>query len=765
MKLPNCARFLFVLLVGSVLLAQAPDSWADTTHPGPSPEVSVRAPIPPLSGGNTISAGIYHSCAIRKGLLRCWGDNRDGQVGDGTSAERHIATNVIGLGGISTAVSSGAYHSCTLTSGRMRCWGHNTYGQLGDGSNIHRYAPVYVSGLNAGVTGIATGGFHTCAIVDAGAVKCWGVNFAGQLGNGTTADQNMPVDVIKLKNVVAISAGYAHTCALTQSGSVECWGDNSFGQLGDGTTGNYQTEPVVVNGLVDKAFAISAGGVFTCAVMRAGNVKCWGDNSWGELGDGTNTSHPLPADVTGLNDTADAVAAGLTFACAVVNAAVQCWGDNSSGQLGDGTTTNRNVPVNVIGLNGVTAIAAGEGHTCAHTAQDIECWGRDLFGELGDGAFLYRTIPVDVIGLTNGTAIGAGGHHTCALAGAKVECWGINWQGQVGDGTLYDRLVPVDVSGLSSGIDAITVGYAHNCARTNSGGVKCWGHNALGQIGDGTLTDRLAPVDVTEISGVTSVSAGYSHTCAVTNTGGVKCWGDNTYGEIGDGSFGSDKFRITPVDVIGLNDVAVVTTGNSFSCALLQNGGVKCWGWNLYGQLGDGTNADHILPADVSGLANNVSAISAGWYHACALMATGRLKCWGLNSAGQLGNGSTNNSTVPVDVNTLTSGVYQVTTGWLHSCALTTGGGAKCWGMNINGALGDGTTSNRLTPVDVSGLASGVSAISAGQNYTCALKSSGKAVCWGFNYYGQLGNNQAGHRTTPTMVIWLYTYFFPWVSQ
>jgi alpha-tubulin suppressor-like RCC1 family protein len=210
-------------------------------------------------------------------------------------------------------VSSGAYHSCSLTNDGVQCWGHNTYGQLGDGTNIHRHSHVSVIGLGAGVTGIATGGFHSCAVFGTGDVKCWGANFAGQLGDGTTTDQNTPVDVIKLKNVVAIGAGYAHTCALLQSGSIKCWGDNTYGQLGDGTTGNYDTEPVSVSGLVNKVTTISAGGVFTCATMNTGGAKCWGDNFWGELGDGTNTSHPLPADVLGLNAPADSLATGNTW--------------------------------------------------------------------------------------------------------------------------------------------------------------------------------------------------------------------------------------------------------------------------------------------------------------------------------------------------------------------------------------------------------------------------------------------------------------------
>jgi alpha-tubulin suppressor-like RCC1 family protein len=723
------------------------------------------------SGVQAISAGFDHTCAVTDaGGVKCWGWNEYGQLVDGTSVDRLTPVDVIGLGddvqdvtGPSSgvqAVSAGEGHTCALTdAGGVKCWGGNGNGQLGAVRTSPQLTSVVdVTGLSSRVQVVSAGGYHTCALTDAGGVKCWGWNSGGRLGDGTTTQRLTPVDVIGLSSVQAISAGYDHTCALTGAGGVKCWGPNSDGELGDGTTTQRLT-PVDVIGLSSGVQAISAGWRHTCALTDAGGVKCWGRNFDGVLGDGTWVDRLTPIDVIGFASGVRAISAGHSHTCALTDAGgVTCWGGNRNGQLGAGAESPRSTPgVDVIGLNsGVQAISAAELHTCAlMDAGGVKCWGWNFDGQLGDGTTSPRLTPVDVVGLSTGVrAVSAGFDHTCAVTDTGgVKCWGNNRNGVLGGDTPVHRPTPVDVIGLSSSVQAISAGSYHTCALTGAGAVKCWGSNG-GQLGDGTPWPRLTPVDVHGLgSGVQAVSAGHNHTCALTDAGGVKCWGSNEFGEVGDGS---SLARFTPVDVTGLSSgVQAVSAGYKYSCALMDAGGVKCWGWNEYGQLGDGTTETRLTPVDVIGLSSGVKAITAGSRHTCALTDAGIVKCWGGNFRGELGDGTTAQRVTPVDVIGLGNGAQAISAEYYHTCALTGVGGAKCWGSNEFGELGDGTTTLQLTPVDVVGLGSGVQTVSAGSQHSCALTDEGGVKCWGANGEGQLGDGTSRHPLIPFDVIGL----------
>ena len=319
--------------------------------------------------------------------------------------------------------------------------------------------------------------------------------------------------------------------------------------------------------------------------------------------------------------------------------------------------------------------------------------------------------------------------------------------------------MPVTVARLASGVASIAAGLDHTCALTRAGRVKCWGFNIYGQLGDGTTTNRRTPVDVSGLpSVVAGIAAGADHTCALTGAGGVKCWGENDSGQLGDGT-ATD--RHVPVDVFGLaSGVESIAAGGVHTCALTSAGAVKCWGMNLRGELGDGTTTQRNAPVDVSGLESGVAAIAAGGDdvargeeddngHTCALTGAGGVKCWGANFVGQLGDGTTTERHTPVSVSGLASGVVAIAAGVDHTCALTTGGAVECWG----GLTGDGTLKTRLTPVAVSGLASGVVAIAAGEFHSCALTSLGRVKCWGDNSFGELGDGTAVSSLTPVGVI------------
>lgn len=352
-------------------------------------------------------------------------------------------------------------------------------------------------------------------------------------------------------------------------------------------------------------------------------------------------------------------------------------------------------------------ISASARHTCVLTsAGGIKCWGSNDFGQFGNGSQTSSLVPVNVPSLSSGVvAVSVGQFHTCALTSAGgVKCWGSNDYGQLGNGSNDQSLEPVDVSGLSSGVIAIDAGGFHTCALTEVGAVKCWGYDEYGQLGIGSRTDRRLPVNVAGLgSGVIAVSAHNFHTCALTSAGGAKCWGRNTYGELGDGS---ETDRLTPVDVVGLGSgVIAVVAGHSHSCALTSAGGTKCWGNNFYGQLGDGSRTTRLEPVDVVGLSSGGVAMDANYGHTCVLNRAGGVKCWGNNDYGQLGDGSTTERHVPVAVSGLASGIVAISVGGAHSCALTSVGGVQCWGSNEFGELANGSTTTTIssTPVDVTG--------------------------------------------------------------
>ncbi len=713
------------------------------------------------------AAGESHSCAVSSGAAWCWGMNgAEGRLGNGSTVDSPSPVAVSGLTAGVTAISAGVAHTCAVVSGAAKCWGDNTSGQLGNLSTTSSTTPVQVNGLASGVTAIAAGGFHTCAVVS-GSVRCWGQGSAGQLGHGSSpvSPVTSPVSTSIASGATAVAAGRFHSCAIV-SGAAQCWGSNDRGQVGNSTTTPSFNMPQSIASLPSGVSAIAAGPRHTC-VVRSSALRCWGYNASGQLGDLSTIDRTSPVAVSPALSGVTAVAAGGMevgagggHSCAVVaGGAMRCWGDNAYRQLGAASPSSSTSPLLLAApSSGATFVAAGGMHTCVVVGTvpnaTVQCFGRNLHGQLGTGFTGWVATPIAATPLTSGaSALASGSLHACAVAGGQVRCWGFNGSGQLGNNTTTDSAVPVTVSGIVSGATAVAAGTLHTCAVVN-GGVKCWGVNTNGQLGNNLVAPSSVPVTaIAEGSGVTAIAAGASHTCAVLPdpvTPKVKCWGLNNRGQLGDGT---QTQRLVPTPTTGASTQGAVAlaAGAAHTCAVIQDGSLKCWGMNLNGQLGLTLANDRPQATLVTGILSGVTAVAAGNSHTCAVV-NGAATCFGYNGTGQLGNNSTTQPALGTRVTPigLNSGVTALAGGYGHTCAVVSGG-LRCWGDGAKGQLGAGTTAASLTPVAALGLASGVTAVSAGTEHTCALYGGG-VTCFGAGERGEVGSSTFASSATPATV-------------
>ncbi len=378
-------------------------------------------------------------------------------------------------------------------------------------------------------------------------------------------------------------------------------------------------------------------------------------------------------------------------------------------------------------------LGVGEHQSCTIVSGGrVDCWGSNLYGQLGTGShtgpqecpytgsFLApcSSTAVAVTGITTATKIASGGAHSCALlSSGEVDCWGENHEGELGTGSttgpetcLYETLsfhqdyacsvTPVRVTGVKNAT-AITSGAGDSCALLASGGIDCWGVNPVGQLGNGTTGEGTedptpTPTSVSGITNAVEVVAGNAISCAVLATGSVDCWGWDEFGQLGDG--GTESESDVPVRVQGITNATSVAVGEDTVCALLSSGGIECWGLNSYGVLGDGLpgtgeTSESKTPVSVVGI-TDATAITGSYATMCAVLTTGTVDCWGLNRVGQLGNGTTgygNSTDVPLPVSGITNAT-QIGATTNDTCALLTSGEVDCWGLASLGALGDGST-------------------------------------------------------------------------
>jgi alpha-tubulin suppressor-like RCC1 family protein len=722
----------------------------DGATPG-SPDAQVDAGPSPITA---VAVGTSSSCALRgDGHVECWGQSANGflGIGDAGLGLQVPPTKVPGLVDATQLATSDGETTCALrSSGNVVCWGMGYGGSLGDpgdgGSEI-ALAPVEVANLGDAIQ-ISVGGRGSCAARQNGGVTCWGP-FATTGDGGTSLS---PVAIAGLATATQVAVGAVHACALLTGGAVACWGLNGEGETGqifDGNSDSVVPTPTVVAGL-PGVVQIGASYDHTCARTAGGEVFCWGGDYASDLGSPDAGAYSaVPLRVAGLSSAVD-LAVGSLFDCArTAGGQVLCWGDNAYGELGvdPGKTPSSSTPLAIPGLTNVTAIAAGEYTACAVVDQDaVWCWGNNESGALGVGS--SPAVPVQPVGLSNVYSIATGRLFSCAVEIGATWCWGSNESAALGAGiadTSYSltnaHTTPVQVAGLT-GASAVTAGDDFACALVN-GGVKCWGDNAQGQLGLGTMstTPVAAPVAVPGLSGIVEIAANGDDACARTSSGAVECWG-YPY-----------SFTATPTLVPELSAVQIAA-GQDFACALRASpGGVACWGQNDSGQLGNGsTNSTGNTPVNVLNITDAIQ-IGVGATHACAVRAGGEVLCWGGNSYGQLGIGQTDEVSHPVPESVVgLSNAVEVHLG-LGSCARRSDGSVVCWGQELLAGNQAAFAGPYLTTPGASVAGLIAQTISTEDVHACAIDGLRNVWCWGDDAYGQLGDGNVLYSFQPRQIL------------
>ncbi|HVR85923.1 MAG TPA: RCC1 repeat-containing protein, partial [Planctomycetota bacterium] len=484
----------------------------------------------------------------------------------------------------------------------------NFYGQSSDSSEVKVIPSFNVALLSAGTSPASR---VSLAVLKDGSLWGWGSN--QNLLLGPTTSNALSTVAFEISTpfthpISSISTSGMHALALTSDGTVWAWGSNQFGELGNGTQSTAAPfnlgSPSPVSTLAG-VIAIAAGGNHSLALKSDGTVWGWGDNSAGQLGNGTTTLSPTPVQVSMLTGII-AIAAGENHSLALTSDGyVWAWGLNTNGQLGNGTTTSLGVgqssPVQVSALTGVAGISAGYAFSMALGRDGtVWVWGDGGHGELGNGTFASSPLRTQVLGLGEMTAVSAGSNHCLALqSDGTVWSWGFNLTGQLGNGTVsnitpYGLSSPGQVVSLT-GVTAISGGGAHSLALRSDGSLVAWGDDDVGELGNGSGAVQVLPVAIPDLTNVLTISAGGGHSLAVDTNGKVWAWGDNTSGELGISSATQSLFPVLTSQQTGLGPVKAIAAGASFSMALVTNGAVWAWGDNFSGQLGNGSTTAQAL--------------------------------------------------------------------------------------------------------------------------------------------------------------------------
>jgi alpha-tubulin suppressor-like RCC1 family protein len=716
------------------------------------------------SSATAVAGGYYHTAVLLvDGTVRTFGGNNNGQLGINVSGgSRETPVTVLNITS-ATAIASGLYHTAViLADGTVSTFGYGNRGQLGNNNTSTRQTPVQVFGISSSATAVACGWYHTAVILADGTVRTFGGNFDGQLGVNDTTDRQTPVTVLNITSATAVACGRSHTAVLLADGTARTFGNNSNGRLGIGVSGGTRQTPVQVFGISSSATAISCGNYTTIVLLADGSVRTVGRNSAngsGQLGVADTVDRLIPVKV-GVSENKVLACGSYNTAILLVDGTVRTFGGNGTGQLGVNDRTNRSTPVQVFGISSsATSVACGRYHTAVLLSDGtIRTFGRNDYGQLGDNTTVNKLTPVQVFGISSSaTAVACGWYHTAViLADGTVRIFGDNSQGQLGIFlTAGTRQTPVQVFGISSSAVAIAGGTRHTAVLLADGTVRTFGSNYAGELGINVNGgNRETPVQVFGISSsATAVACGSYTTVVLLADGTVRTIGSNGNGQLGINVDGGT--RMTPVQVFGISSSATaIACGQIHTAVVLANGTVRMFGRNLEGQLGiDVSGGSRQTPVQVFGISSSAVAVAAGGVFTAVLLADGTVRTFGSNDFGALGINVSGSRQTPVQViSRISSMLGKVAGGTYYSAVLMTDGTVRMFGRNDSGQLGDNTTVNKSTPVQVFGISSSATVVACGNYFTAVLLADGTVRTFGRNDDGQLGLNDTTNRLTPVQV-------------
>ena len=708
-----------------------------------------------------IVTGKYHNCYVgRNKKLWCWGWNDSGQLGVGAQGEATSRADPVEVisNNLWIDVAAGGQHSCGLTTqGQIACWGKNYAGSLGIGGNSNLLQPSLFLEKEDWVD-FSLGHSHSCAIDRSRDLYCWGGNTYGELGIGTASTNRFPVKVTNSSGGwYSIHLGYDHSCAIGIDKSVWCWGKNLHYELGDGTNTN-KSLPVKISD--EKWLQLSLAESHTCGVKVNGSLWCWGQNTYDKTGAGIEKISVFSKTPQRLGNDNDwqAVSIGANHSCALKqNGDLFCWGDNSYGQIGY-QSNDRLVSFaskEVVGQN-FESLSSGKFHTCASKVDNSQwCWGANTHNQLAFGyqAFgmnAYVTTPLKIGQANNWSQLALGDGFSCGIrTDHSLWCWGGNQKGQLGLNNFVMWDEPNRVAG-STQWRSIDAGLDHSCALDSENKLFCWGSAENAKLGRESPMDVAVPTqELTESVHWSSISLGKSHSCGLKLDGSVWCWGQGASGQLAQGVDDLlSKFVATPAvsdllfERLSLaGDHSCAVRSEAMTNSVLDNA-LWCWGSSL--EIRNGLSENATYPVRIAENQQWIE-IRTGINHSCARDAQQQIWCWGNNQFANLGAGdlfTLNQSDTPIALAAIPSLNWKSISPIKgdHTCAISRADEVYCWGSNSHGQLATGAWNieyKQNTPYLINN--SEWLDVKTGANHSCGIQIDGSLWCWGGNDLGQVG--------------------------